>query len=120
MKELIKALDEQLECSNIEINDNQVIFHAYSTKTDASCPYCGLKSSRVHTHYLHHFQDLPIQNRNVLIFLNTRRLRCDNPECPHRTFAETFTFAEATAQKTKRLQNEIVTLSLTQSSRSLY
>ena len=39
-----------------------------------------------------------------------------NKDCGHKTFAETFSFLEAKATKTKRLQEEIFKVALTQSS----
>jgi hypothetical protein len=33
---------------------------------------------------------LPIQGKKVEIVIRNRELRCDNPECGHKTFAESF------------------------------
>ena len=41
---------------------------------------------------------------------------CDNPSCDRTTFAESFSFIENKAKKTKRLKETILEISLTQSS----
>lgn len=48
--------------------------------------------------------------------MKNRNFFCVNPECPRYTFSETFDFLDAKAKKTKRLMDEIVRISLTQSS----
>jgi ribosome biogenesis GTPase A len=54
--------------------------------------------------------------KKVNIMLNRRKMFCWKPECGHKTFTEIFEFIEAKSRKTKRLQDEIMRVSLTQSS----
>jgi len=53
-----------------------------------ACPACGWVSSRVHGRYRKLLQDLPVGGRPVLIGVTVRRLKCGNPDCQRRTFAE--------------------------------
>lgn len=56
----------------------------------ASCPLCGLKSSRVHSRYQRTLADLPWSGRPVQILVHTRRFHCVNRNCRRRIFAERF------------------------------
>ncbi|QNK89849.1 transposase [Sporosarcina sp. resist] len=87
-----------------------------STRKECACPFCQSVSSRVHSHYNRSFQDLPIQDKKVVITLSNRKMFCDNPSCHRTTFAETFSFIDNKAKKTKRLKETILEVSLTQSS----
>jgi transposase len=63
-----------------------------STKDTVKCPYCGVESKKVHSHYKKSFQDLPIQGYKVVVTLNNRKMFCNNPYCSKKTFADTFDF----------------------------
>jgi transposase len=87
-----------------------------SVREEVVCPYCGKPSSKVHSHYKRSFQDLPMQGKKVKIILNNRKMFCNNPDCNHTTFAENFDFLPFKAKKTKRLDDEIVNISMNLSS----
>ena len=57
-------------------------------QTPRACPDCGVPSCRVHSHYQRHLADAPVGGRPVVIDLTVRRLFCDVPACPRRTFVE--------------------------------
>jgi len=59
---------------------------------------------------------LPIQGNKVFIIIRNRKMFCDNPDCSHTTFAERFDFISYKAKKTRRLEDEIVRLSINCSS----
>lgn len=73
-----------------EVTDHgdYVLVTAYTEGGPASCRACGTISSRVHGRYRRLLHDLPAAGRPVLIALTIRRLTCQNPACPVRTFAE--------------------------------
>ena len=54
----------------------------------AACPACGRSSRRVHSRYERRLADAAIGGRRVIIWLQVRRLFCDEPGCKKRTFAE--------------------------------
>ncbi|ALS78627.1 hypothetical protein AUO94_08110 [Planococcus kocurii] len=116
MEELMTLLDEHLSCSGIDISDDIIRFSVISTRKECVCPSCQQTSSRVHSRYSRSFQDLPIQDKKVIITLLNRKLFCDNMACHRTTFAETFHFIDHNAKKTQRLKETILEVSLTQSS----
>jgi len=68
------------------------------------CPGCGHPSSRRHSSYPRRLADLPWQGRRVQVEVQVRRLRCGQPGCAHRIFAERLpAVAGPYAQRTARL-----------------
>lgn len=116
MDEFIKFLDINLDFVSREIIDDLCYITVVSNREEVTCPFCGLPSSRAHSAYERTFQDLPILGKKVIVVLNNRKMFCDNPECEHTTFAERFDFLSNKAKKTKRLEDEIVRISLNCSS----
>ena len=113
---MIKMMDGKLEYKTHLFEGDSVYIYVKSSENQADCPHCGKESKKVHLMYERKIQDLPIQGKKVLIFLERKNYFCYNAECRHRTFAERFDFFEPKARKTKRLQAEILRVSLNQSS----
>ncbi|MFF5109545.1 ISL3 family transposase [Streptosporangium sp. NPDC000509] len=65
-----------------------VLIQARTGGAPALCPGCRAPSTRLHGHYRRLLQDLPTGGRQILINLTVRRLKCGNPTCQIRTFAE--------------------------------
>lgn len=116
MNEIIKLLDKNLEYIDHEINDDTLYISVISVKEYVICPYCNTPSNKVHSRYNRTFQDLPIQGLKVIILLRNRKMFCLNTDCNNKTFSEKFSFIEDKAKKTKRLEDEIINLSLNMSS----
>jgi len=116
MDELLKILDNNLRYINHEIKENRIIVYSESIQENSICPYCKTESKKVHSRYERKFQDLPIQGKKVTLLLQRRKFFCLNEECLHKTFAERFDFFDGPGRKTKRLQSEILRISLNQSS----
>lgn len=108
MKELIKLLDEKLECTSYKIEDKRILIEAHYDTSDSICPFCGAVSTKVHSRYIREIQDLPIQNKQVIILLTTRKLFCSNNKCTHKTFSERFSFISRSAKNTNRLMESIM------------
>jgi transposase len=107
-QELIKLLSNDLECMNCRIKDNKVILEIKSTKRHVICPYCNNVSSKIHSVYQREIQDIPMQDKQTILLINTRKIFCDNPECEHKTFSERFDFVASNGKKTKRLVDKIL------------
>ena len=105
MDEFIKLLDPAYELIQYRIKENKVIFHIASTITELECPFCGSKTSKVHSIYQREIQDLPMQGKKVILLVDTRKMRCMNPDCSHKTFSEKHPFVTA---KSKRLIQNIL------------
>lgn len=116
MEELIKLLDPFLELESTAIKGDVIYLHVKSSRSDVVCPYCKSTSNKPHSHYQRSFQDLPIQGKKVIIVLDNRKMFCNNPECEHKTFAETFDFLLPKSKKSNRLTDEIINISLNVSS----
>lgn len=116
MNEFIQLLDKNLQYINHEIIDNIIYIYVISNRESVVCPYCGARSTKVHSYYKRSFQDLPIQGNKVVIIIKNRKMFCINPDCTNKTFAETFDFLSWKAKKTNRLEKEIVNISMNLSS----
>ena len=103
MNEFMKSLDPALNYITHEIHENKINIVVESSRREAVCPYCGKASSRIHSVYQREFQDLPLQDKQVIILLKSRKFFCDNQECNHKTFAERYEFITSKSRKTKRL-----------------
>jgi len=118
MDEMILLPDKRLIYVSHEIDEKTIRIYVKSSCLESKCPYCGKISNKVHSHYARVLQDLPIQGKKVKLIIDNKKYFCVNKECSHKTFAETFPFFDSKATKTKRLQEEILRVSLTQSSLS--
>ena len=105
---MIKSLDTTLECMDCKIKKDQIILSVSSSKATAPCPYCGQTSAKVHSMYQREIQDIPMQDKQTILLLNTRKMFCTNSECNHKTFTERFHFVESRGKKTKRLIEKIL------------
>ena len=116
MNEIIKLLDPNLNYIDHSIIDDTIYIFVESLLDVVMCPFCGTLSNKAHSKYQRSFQDLPIQGKKVEVIINNRKMFCFNENCNHTTFAERFSFLNYKSKKTKRLENEILTLSLNCSS----
>jgi transposase len=116
MDEFIKSLDKDLEYLEHELIGGTIYLHVYSIRKKVVCPYCGKSSSRVHSRYTRSFQDLPIQDKKLVVVINNRKMFCDNPKCERTTFAETYGFLLPKGKKSRRLLDKITDISLNVSS----
>ena len=63
---------------------------------------------KVHSIYYREIQDLPIQEKQVILLVKTRKMFCTNNDCKHRTFSERHSFASDKAKKTNRLIKHVI------------
>ena len=112
MDEIIKLLDPNLDYISHEIKDDFIYIMVESNKREINCPYCGNPSAKVHSRYRRKFQDKPIQGKKVVIILDNRKMFCQNPECSNKTFAESYSFLPRKSQRSQRLEQEILDISL--------
>lgn len=74
-----------------------------STKSAATCPQCGRQTTKKHSTYTRHIQDLPCANFSVDIHLTASKWRCHVPTCSQRIFTERFSWLTPYARKTLRV-----------------
>jgi transposase len=77
-----------LRVHRVEDVGDAVMIAASCQAGSARCPRCGQESARVHAGYARTVADGAAGGRPVLIALQVRRFRCQNPQCPAVTFAE--------------------------------
>ena len=116
MQDIIKILDENLTYLEHQIIGDYIFIFVESSRDEATCPYCGVPSSRIHSTYERRFQDLPIQGNKVYITIINRKYFCGNQGCPNTTFAESFECLSPKAKKSERLIDEIMKVSVEVSS----
>lgn len=76
------------ELDELEIEDETLTVVAHSILESACCPDCQVLSQSVHSYYARHPQDLPCIGRAVRWQLVVKRFRCENVDCPRKTFVE--------------------------------
>ncbi len=108
MDEFIKLLHKDYELVQYQMKDKAIIFHIQSSGKELACPFCGSKSMRTHFVYEREIQDLPIQEKKVILLVIARKMFCGNPQRQHTTFAAAHPFAVPKAQKTNRLVKNIL------------
>lgn len=79
-----------LQLDSCRLTTHTLYIDLSSALPTASCPYCEQLAIRQHSRYTRTIRDLPWANIPVIIQLEVRRFFCDNPSCPHTTFAERF------------------------------
>lgn len=95
----IQNLDKSLKCVGYKIKKEKFILIAESIEKDVKCPFCGETSSKIHSIYQREIQDIPIQDKQEILLLNTRKMFCLNGNCTHRTFSERFDFVAPNGKK---------------------
>ncbi|CAG1006725.1 hypothetical protein ANAEL_03451 [Anaerolineales bacterium] len=92
------------EIDEVQEHPDHLEIFAHSVTAEAICPTCQHGSRRVHSYYRRQPTDLPVSDRRVRLVLTVRRFRCQNEQCPKRTFAERWPdLLVVHAQRTRRL-----------------
>ena len=99
MREIVAMLDENLSYLTHELYEEYIVVVVESSREEVECPYCGKRSSRVHSRYERSFQDLPIQGKKVFVSIINRKYFCENRNCQNKTFAESFDFLKPKSKK---------------------
>jgi len=116
MDEFVKLLCKDLEYVDHEIAGDLMYIYVKSSRREAVCPYCNVASVKVHSRYKRRFRDLPMQGKKVEIVLDNLKYFCDNTECEHPRFAESFDCLPFKGKRSRRLTEHIIELSLNVSS----
>ncbi|HEY4387866.1 MAG TPA: transposase family protein [Ktedonobacteraceae bacterium] len=90
---------------------NELTLCLASSQSEACCPLCGQSTTRVHSHYTRHLQDLPWSELPVRVRVQVRRFFCQNPACPRKIFTEPLAdLTERYARRTNRLREAQLTM----------
>jgi transposase len=87
--------DILLDCPDLCVTDltfeaDAVTIYVESTTIVASCPHCGNRAARAHSHYTRTLTDLPICGRRTTLLVTVRRFFCGDLNCPRTLFCERF------------------------------
>jgi transposase len=108
MDGLVKSVDPHFEYERHEMEGAVMRLYVHSSRNEVVCPYCGAVSDKVHSVYFRKFRDLPILGNKAEIIINNRKYFCPNPECDHKTFAESFECLPKMGRRSKRLTEAIL------------
>jgi transposase len=67
MEQFIINLSPNYQLDNYRISDDNVVFEISSKVKEVNCPYCDMPSTKVHSCYIREIQDLPMQNKTVVL-----------------------------------------------------
>ena len=77
-----------VRCYRYERHEDYIEAGLQSTHHASKCPFCGRRSSHIHSRYERTVDDIPIHGLRVILTVVVSRYRCMNPKCSHRTFVE--------------------------------
>ena len=77
-----------VRCYRYERHEDYIEAGVRSTHHAAKCPYCGRRSSHLHSRYERTVDDIPVHGLRVILKVEVSRYRCLNPKCSHGTFVE--------------------------------
>ncbi len=77
-----------LRLLSVQFEDDACSVRAAVGSLSACCPACRRSSSVIHSRYWRTLRDLPLQGRNVKLYVEVRRFRCRNQDCGRKTFVE--------------------------------
>lgn len=95
---------EDVFIKKISHSDTVVKIHIETKPTLQTCPYCNIKTKRIHDYRIQTIHDLPFQLKNTELVLRKRRYLCTS--CNKR-FYEKYSFLARYQQRTKRLTHMI-------------
>ena len=85
---MLLPADSDLCVDGIYQQEKVLVIMVSSAACQSACPYCGVLSGRVHSHYHRHPRDVPLSGRTVQLDIRVRRFFCDNVGCQAATFGE--------------------------------
>jgi len=113
---MIRELDKQLTVIKKEIKENVLHISCERKSEITECPYCGVRSVKIHSKYKREITDLPIAQYKVKLIIELKKYSCENSECGHKRFAERLPFAGERSKRTYRLDEYIREIGMRNSS----
>ena len=78
----------------------------------AACPICGQLSQRRHSRYWRTIADITALGVHLELYVDARRFRCVNAQCPRRIFAERLPEIPAWARRSNRVSTLLAYIAL--------
>ena len=95
--------ESYLQIDQIAVDADIITITVVSVQDQPNCPQCSQPSGRVHSFYVRTAADVTWAAFSALWQLRVRRMFCDNPDCPRRTFAERLGCLPPHARRSERL-----------------
>ena len=95
--------ESHLQIDQVDVNVDIITITAISVQDQPNCPQCSQPSGRVHSTYVRTAADVTWAAFSARWQLHVRRMFCDNPDCPRRTFAERLGCLPPHARRSERL-----------------
>jgi transposase len=112
LDELIKRLMPPslgLRVHQLLVASDELTLVMACSRSEACCPLCGQKTSRVHSRYSRTLQDLPWGTLRVRLRILVHRFFCQNPLCARQIFTQALPeLAERSARRTNRLRDALL------------
>src|SRR5689334_6330806 len=109
----ILHLPPHLAITQITLEPERLLLLVEAQAPQSACPVCGCLSRRIHSIYFRTLAHLPCSGRQVVLRLQARKWRCDQPECPRCIFTERLpTLALPSARMTVRLTTALQAIGL--------
>lgn len=81
-------LGEELELTQVEQQEDQLVLHVTTTSPSAVCPLCQQPATHLHSRYRRVVKDLPSAGQQVRLILYVRKFFCETVTCVRKVFAE--------------------------------
>ncbi|MDQ0177310.1 transposase family protein [Bacillus chungangensis] len=107
MKNLLKRLDSRLEVVSVVDKSDRVEFVAFLSSSSASCPQCGKRTFKRHCTYIRKFSDLPLEARQVIIYVKSHKWFCQNNKCKRRVFTERLPWIAPHRRRTQPMEDAL-------------
>jgi transposase len=112
LDELIKRLMPPslgLRVHQLLLASDELTLVMTSSRSEACCPLCGQKTSRVHSRSSRTWQDLPWGTLRVRLPILGHRFFCQNPICARQIFTPALPErAQRSARRTNRLRDALL------------
>ena len=73
---------------SVDRENSRVHLYLRSSSVSGICPCCGKRSDTVHCSNFRHPQWMPINGMTTFAHIELHRFRCENEDCPQKTFVE--------------------------------
>lgn len=112
--------EDKVKVEDINYSEHNVKITIKSKSKGYYCPKCGCYSMNPHSKYIRKVLDMPMINKQTILFVIVRRFYCKNKHCSQVAFSEQFhDLFEKYHRRTTRLSNFILKLALSQTANQL-
>jgi len=90
--EALLGLPEGLKVDDGDVANQVITLTIISPQQNPSCPLCGRRASRVHSHYRRQLTDMSCAGQRVRFILHVRKFFCDEKTCAQNLYRKACAF----------------------------